>query len=224
MVGEVRPGSVPVLSLRAASKRYDVALALSPVMLTLHPGTVSLVTGHNGSGKSTLLRVAAGLLRPTSGTREVSGRALYLLAGHGARAVESSRSAVTTAARLSGLSRGDAGEAAAAALDAVGLAPVADRAVGTYSSGQRARVSLALALACPAAVVCLDEPTAHLDTDGATLVASTIDTIAGRGGAVLVATHDPVLLNWSVDAHLHLDGGVVRAPGHRLGRAEALPA
>ena len=92
MVGPVRPGGEPVLSLRATSKRYDVALALSPVSLTLHPGTISLVTGHNGSGKSTLLRVAAGLLRPSSGSREASGRALYLLSGQGARAVESARS------------------------------------------------------------------------------------------------------------------------------------
>ena len=103
MVGQVRPGGDPVLSLRAASKRYDAALALSPVSLTLHPGTISLVTGHNGSGKSTLLRVAAGLLRPSSGAREAPGRSLYLLSGHGARMVESSRAAVATAARLVGV-------------------------------------------------------------------------------------------------------------------------
>ncbi len=221
MTGLVRPENEPVLRLRATSKRYDVALALSPVSLTLHPGTISLVTGRNGSGKSTLLRVAAGLLRPSSGSREASGRALYLLSGQGARAVESARSAVATAARLSGFSRGDAAEAAAAALDAVGLALVADRAVGTFSSGQRARVTLAVALACPAAVVCLDEPTAHLDAEGADLVASTTHTLAARGSGVLVASHDPVALTWSVDAHLRLDGGFVRAA---VSPTEALPA
>ncbi|ANH39260.1 Cell division ATP-binding protein FtsE [Nocardioides dokdonensis FR1436] len=213
-----------MLRLRATSRRYDDALALSPVSLTLHPGTVSLVTGHNGSGKSTLLRLAAGLLRPSSGTREASGRALYLLSGQGARAVESPRSAVETAARLSGASRGDAEEAAAAALDAVGLGAVAARAVGTFSSGQRARVSLAVALACPVPVVCLDEPTAHLDSDGSDLVAATIAVLASRGSAVLVASHDPVALRWRVDARLHLDGGVVAAPVLPDGRTEALPA
>ena len=52
-------------------------------------------------------------------------------------------------------------------------------------------------------------------------MASTIDTLAGRGSAVLVASHDPVALTWSVDAHLRLDGGVVRAP---VSPTEALPA
>ena len=210
----------PVLRLRAASRRYDGALALSPVSLSLHPGTATLVLGHNGSGKSTLLRLAAGLLRPTSGTREVHGRALYLLSGQGARAVETARTAVVTAARLAGLSAEESSGAAASALEAVGLAPLADRAVGTFSSGQRARVSLALALACPAAVVCLDEPAAHLDSEGAALVASTVLTLSGRGSAVLVATHDPAARTWPVDAHLHLEGGVVRG----LGRPTSPPA
>ena len=81
-------------------------------------------------------------------------------------------------------------------------------------------MTLAIALACPAVVVCLDEPTAHLDSEGAALVGSTVDTLAGRGSAVLVATHDPLALAWSVDAHLHLDGGVVRASERP---AEVLP-
>lgn len=216
------PAREPVLRLRAVSRRYDGALALSPVSLSLHQGTATLVIGHNGSGKSTLLRLVAGLLRPSSGTREVDGRALYLLSGQGARAVETARAAVVTAARLAGLSGAASTAAAGSALEAVGLTPLADRAVGTFSSGQRARVSLAVALACPAAVVCLDEPTAHLDSDGAALVAATVDTLVSRGSAVLVATHDPAARTWPMDAHLHLEGGVVRSLGRPTSPAEVL--
>ena len=220
--GPAGPAREPVLRLRAASRRYDSALALSPVSLSLHPGTATLVTGHNGSGKSTLLRLVAGLLRPSAGSREADGKAVYLLSGQGARAVETARAAVGTAARLAGLPADEATRAATSSLEVVGLAPLADRAVGTFSSGQRARVSLAVALACPAAVVCLDEPTAHLDSDGAALVASTVDTLAGRGTAVLVATHDPAARTWPMDAHLHLEGGVVRSLGRPTSPAEAL--
>lgn len=222
MAGPSGPAREPVLRLRAASRRYDGALALSPVSLSLAPPTATLVTGHNGSGKSTLLRLVAGLLRPSTGTREVEGRALYLLSGQGARAVETARAAVATAARLAGLPAEAAAEAAASSLEAVGLGALADRAVGTFSSGQRARVSLAVALACPSAVVCLDEPTAHLDSDGAALVASTVETLVGHGSAVLVATHDPAARTWPMDAHLHLEGGVVRSLGRPASPAEAL--
>lgn len=222
--GPAGPAREPVVRLRGASRRYESALALSPVSLSLYLGTATLVTGHNGSGKSTLLRLVAGLLRPSAGAREVDGRALYLLSGQGARAVEPARAAVVTAARLAGLPAEEAARAGASALESVGLAPLADRPVGTFSSGQRARVSLAVALACPAAVVCLDEPTAHLDSDGAALVASTVDTLAGRGSAVLVATHDPAARTWPMDAHLHLECGVVRSLGRPTRPAEALLA
>ncbi len=222
VVGAAGPTPEPVVRLRGVSRRYDGALALAPVSLSLHPGTATLVTGHNGSGKSTLLRLVAGLLRPSTGSREADGRALYLLAGDGARAVEPARAAVVTAARLAGLTRGEAVQAAASALDAVGLARLADRPVGTFSSGQRARVSLAVALACPTAVVCLDEPTAHLDSDGAALVTATMATLTARGSAVLVATHDPAAHGWPVDAHLQLEEGVVRSLGHPARRPEAV--
>lgn len=205
------PARTPVLRLGAASRRYDGGLALAPVSLTQYAGTATLVTGHNGSGKSTLLRLAAGLLRPTSGTREVAGRSLYLLSGQGARAVETAAAAVTTAAVLAGVSKAAAAETARAALASVGIADVADRAAGTLSSGQRARLTLAVALAAPVALVCLDEPTAHLDSSGADVVAAAVAALKARGSAVLVATHDPLAAAWPTEAHLHLDLGSVRA-------------
>lgn len=222
MTGPARH-SGPAVTLRGTSRRYGDLLALSALSLSLHRGTVTLVTGANGSGKTTLLRVVAGLLRPSAGTREAADRSLYLHSGAGARSVESARAAVRTAARLSGLPRGEAAQAAAAALDQVGLGRVADRAVGSYSSGQRARVSLAVALACPVGVVCLDEPTAHLDTEGVRLTAATIDALAGRGSAVLVASHDPAARAWPADARLRVQDGVVGSERPTTA-AEALPA
>lgn len=220
MAGPDGPAREPVVRLRAASRRYDGAQALAAVSLALHPGTVTLVTGHNGSGKSTLLRLVAGLLRPTTGTREVAGRSLYLLSGQGARAVQTALSAVADAARMAGAAGGAATDAAHAALQSVGLGDLASRQSGSLSSGQRARLTLGVALACPAAVVCLDEPTAHLDEDGGAVVAGVIAALRRRGTAVLVATHDPASESWPVDARLQLDRGTVRV----VDWAEARPA
>lgn len=223
LAGPRGQGREPALRLAAAGRRYDGGFALSPVSLTLHRGTVTVVTGPNGSGKSTLLRLAAGLSRPSTGSREAAGRALYLLSGQGARAVETPVAAAATAARLSGLAPGDADEAARGALDEVGLGLVVRQQAGTLSSGQRARLTLAVALACPMALVCLDEPSAHLDSAGSQLVGRVVRRLRDRGAAVLVATHDPAADTWPADARLRLDGGAVRALVGSVGARQEVP-
>ena len=207
------PEFEPVLELRAAGRRYDQAWAVLPVSLSLGAGTATLVTGRNGSGKSTLLRLAAGLLRPTTGERQARGRSLYLLSGHGARAAATSVANVVQAVRLSGGSAAHAAALAREVLDDVGLSGVARQPAGTLSSGQRARLSLAVALACPVPLVCLDEPTAHLDDEGATVVVEAITRLRARGTALLVASHDPGSAGWPFDARLHLAAGRIQQDG-----------
>ncbi len=208
---EAQPPPGSVLELVGAGRRYDRAWAVLPLSLSLGAGTATLVTGRNGSGKSTLLRMAAGLLCPTTGARHARGRALYLLAGHGARSAASSVSNVTMAVRLTGGSAAQAVVHARDTLEDVGLSSVAHRPVGTLSSGQRARLSLAIALACPVPLVCLDEPTAHLDEEGSTVVVEAITRLRARGTALLVASHDPAGSTWPFDARLHLVAGRIDA-------------
>lgn len=95
------------------------------------------------------------------------------------------------------------------ALEAAGLSRVADRVAGRLSAGQRARVSLAIALACSPSVICLDEPTVHLDDEGRAAVAHVVGRLAAVGTAVLLATHDHSLLSRIVDRCLRLRGGTV---------------
>ncbi len=204
---EAKHVPVAVLELVAAGRRYDRTWAVLPVSLSLGAGTATLVTGRNGSGKSTLLRMAAGLVRPTTGERHAGGRSLYLLSGHGARAAATPVMNVAMAIRLTGGSAAQALDLARATLDDVGLSGVAHQPAGTLSSGQRARLSLAVALACPVPLVCLDEPTAHLDDEGSTVVVDAIARLRGRGAALLVASHDPASAIWPFDARLHLTEG-----------------
>lgn len=217
MVGsDVAPALDAVVRLRGVTRQQGRSFTLSPTSLTLLAGTATMVTGPNGSGKTTLLRVAAGLLHVTSGTRTVQGRSLYLLGGHGARAAQSVRSAVHTGAVLSGQPAWTVAAVVDEALAAVGLEGHGERRAGSLSSGERSRLTLAVSLACQASLVCLDEPTAHLDAAGAQVVDLAVDRLRHRGAAVLVATHDLARTGWSPDARLTLVGGRVQVADQRL--------
>ncbi|MDQ6419082.1 ABC transporter ATP-binding protein [Paenibacillus sp. LHD-117] len=63
----------PVLKLDNVTKRYGARSALSSVSFEVGPGKIIGLLGSNGSGKTTLMKLAAGLLRPTSGSLSVCG-------------------------------------------------------------------------------------------------------------------------------------------------------
>lgn len=201
-----RGGGSEALVLEHVSRRYGDHVALAPVTLTVGTGAVGVVVGDNGAGKTTLLRIAAGLLRPSSGTRACAGRAVYLRPGSGARAAQRVRDAVAFAAAVSGT-----GVRVDEVLERADLRSVAERRTGTLSAGQRSRLCIALALATSPLVVCLDEPTASLDTDGRERTRAAIGELAATGSAVLVATHDEVLIEAGGDALVRLRSGVVQA-------------
>lgn len=194
----------PCLRLDAVSRRFGDLLALAPVSLRLGRGSVTLVTGANGSGKTTLLRLTAGALQPSTGIRAASGPAVFLRSGDGARRQETALEAVGFVAGL----RGDSSDAPEALLAWAGVERQAlHRPAGLLSAGQRARLTLAVALAARAHVVCLDEPTAHVDEDGRAVAAATVRRLADEGAAVLLASHDPEHWEAMVDGALHLRQG-----------------
>ncbi len=195
------------LSLECVSRTFGPTVALAPLTLRMAPGTVCLVTGANGSGKTSLLRVAAGVTSPTTGRRRGSGPAIYLRSGDGARAFQTPRQAVRFAVDM----RSGPGSVEEL-LAMLGLGSVADRRVRELSAGQRARVTLAVALACRPVLACLDEPTAHLDADGSVLANEVLARLAGGGAAVLVATHDDSVLGKIADSRVHLRNGCLQTP------------
>ena len=200
--------SSATLRLDRAGRRYGTLTALTPTSLDMERGTVVLVEGDNGSGKSTLLRLAAGLLRPSTGSRECAGPALYLRPDGGGRATERVRDAIGFAAALRGTVRGERH-----ALEAVGLGALGHRPVASLSSGQRARLMLAYLRVVGPALVCLDEPTAHLDAAGTQLVIDHVGAAAAHGASVLLATHDSRPFLPVADATLVLEAGHVRERG-----------
>jgi ABC-type multidrug transport system ATPase subunit len=190
------------LVLEGVTRQHGGHSAWAPVDLRVEAGTVCLVTGPNGSGKTTLLRLAAGLLRPTTGTRRCSGTALYLHAGSGLRSAQTVVEAVTGTAGLVGRQH-----QAGPALVRLGLDHLAHRRLGTLSAGERVRAALATAWAARPALLCLDEPTGALDDEGIRLLLGVLGDLREVGSATAVASHQPGALLPVADGHLQLRRG-----------------
>ncbi|WBP86226.1 ABC transporter ATP-binding protein/permease [Kitasatospora cathayae] len=197
-------------------------LALDDVSLDLTPGAFLAVTGPSGAGKSTLLAVAAGLAEPTAGTvaheREGTrqppspgsvawvGQPAHLLPGtvrENLLLVRPDASDAELAAAFRTLGFGDLLADLPGGLDT----PLGERGSG-LSSGQSQQLSLVRALLRDAPLLCLDEPTAHLDPVAEARVVAALRTLT-RGRSVLLATHSPALLPLA-DRTIRLDRGRTR--------------
>lgn len=151
-------------------------------------GGAALVTGPNGSGKSSLLRLAAGLLRPAAGRIERGGSLAYL--GEQS-ALDAHLPLVRALAYWASIDRiGDGG--IDQALDAMGIAALANVPVRMLSTGQRRRAGLARVMLGAAPVWLLDEPGNGLDTATLDRLAAVIADHRARGGIVIAATHQPI--------------------------------
>jgi ATP-binding cassette subfamily C protein CydCD len=179
---------------------------LAPTDLHARPGTIVAVTGPSGAGKSTLLDVLRGAIEPDQGTVRVGdvdlGELPLVEQARRVRWVPQRPRALGTTVRASaalGIEEGPAPEPAVdEVLDELGLADLAERSPAAVSGGERRRTGLARALVAArlgeAPVVLADEPTAQLDPVSAERVRAALRATADRGAAVIVATHDPLLV------------------------------
>ncbi len=158
------------VQLRQVGKRFGKSVALDSVDLTIASGSRVALLGPNGSGKTTLTRAIMGLLA-VEGEILIDGRSLTDRLMVAARLAYVPQIAPAMAASVREVVRAVAdlrGLAPAAVAEIAGelgldLAAVARRPLRGRSGGMRQQLLLALALASPADLLILDEPTASLD-------------------------------------------------------------
>ncbi|HEX3692768.1 MAG TPA: ATP-binding cassette domain-containing protein [Solirubrobacteraceae bacterium] len=172
---------------------------LRGVELTVRPGERIALMGRNGAGKSTLLRCLAGLLQPTRGRIERGGRVALLLQNPGDYFLHE---------RVRD-------ELSPAAIQAAGLAALAERNPRDLSGGERQRLALAIVAGEGErpAVIALDEPTRGMDREAKAALAAELRARAQDGQAVIVATHDPEFAAACAERALLLADGRVIADG-----------
>jgi ABC-2 type transport system ATP-binding protein len=163
-------GSVPALRTSRLGRRYGRVWGLRNCTLEVPAGAVAALVGPNGAGKTTLLEMIIGLLEPTEGQVSVFGETSRAetprtLARVGYVAQDHPLYRDFTVADMFHLGRAmnpswDQ-KLAAMRLDALSI-PL-KRKVKSLSGGQRAQVSLTMALAKRAPLIVLDEPVSSLD-------------------------------------------------------------
>lgn len=184
------------LPIRLAGVEYGIAShkVLAGVDLELDQGSPTILLGANGSGKTTLLKLAMGLLAPTGGRIEFSGRVAPVSRRRAIvfqKPVMLRRTAAANIAfALSAAGRSADAGAVDGLLARVGLSHTAARPARRLSGGEQQRLSLARALARDPEVLFLDEPTASLDPSATKSVEDIIASIADTGVKVVMATHD----------------------------------
>ena len=189
-----------ILPLRLEGVGYAAGgtALLVDITLAFTPGPRSIVLGPNGAGKSLLLRLCHGLLEPTAGRMLWSGapgtervrRQQAMVFQHPVLLRRSLAANVDYALSLRGLPRATRRRRVAAALERVGLAPLARRPARVLSGGERQRLALARAWALEPQVLFLDEPTASLDPAATHAVEDIIDGFHRAGTKIIMTTHD----------------------------------
>jgi ATP-binding cassette subfamily C protein CydCD len=177
---------------------------VGPVDAVVTPGSLVALVGASGAGKSTLLDAIRGRLRLHRGAVELDGIDVLLLSRRARAEVLAWIPQLTdpVGPDLRSVVAGCAPTEPAGVdevLAALDLLELAERRPGELSGGERQRVAVARALLrcrqnARVRLLLADEPTSHLDAERAALVLAALRSVARSGPAVVVATHDPRLI------------------------------
>jgi zinc/manganese transport system ATP-binding protein len=195
---------------------------LSAVDFAIGAGEFVGLLGPNGAGKTTLMRAALGLLRPSAGTIEVLGRS----ATRGNRAVGympqhrklAAGQSLTGWDFVAGAANGwrwglpvldeTVRAEVAWALETVGAAQLAKRALGSLSGGERQRLLISQALLGRPKLLLLDEPLMNLDPKHQQAVVDLVKGLQAQFGmAVVFSAHELNPLLNVIDRVMYLGQG-----------------
>jgi putative ABC transport system ATP-binding protein len=219
----------PVLVLETVTKIYPgqpPVPALHEVSLSVDSGELLAVLGPSGSGKTTLLHLVGTLDKPTAGTVLVDGLDVSKLSDRqlaGLRAcslgfvfqqfflAEHQRvlDNVADALLYAGPGLAERRDAAAVALQRVGLGRKLTARPTQLSGGERQRVAIARAVAGQPTIVLADEPTGNLDQATGRSILDLLDGLNAAGTTIVVVTHDQLVADRMRRQVRMLDGRIV---------------
>ncbi|MBR2175498.1 MAG: ABC transporter ATP-binding protein [Clostridia bacterium] len=202
-----------ILKAEAVTKKYfrkfadkNYFYAVNETDFVLKEGAVTEIIGRSGSGKTTFLNILAGLLSPSSGRvmlgdtdiYSLNDKKLSLLRNDNIGVIPQGQTGLDSLTVLENVKlpyilygKGeDADERAAALLEMVGIAHLADSYPHELSGGEVRRLAIARALMKNPPVILADEPTGDLDDENTEIVFGILRKAADDGASVLLVTHE----------------------------------
>ncbi|WP_418152989.1 ABC transporter ATP-binding protein [Litorimonas sp. RW-G-Af-16] len=189
-----------VLQTEHLNVHYGDHHALKDLNISINEGELVAVIGPNGAGKTSFIKALCGRIKP-DGVMKV-GEKLLKRGGDRRRHIGlvpqdiglyphlSASENLHVIAKLLRVPRADRLAAINDAIKAVGMEDKADALVETLSGGMKRRINVAAAIMHDPAIIIFDEPTAGVDTPARDVVHRLARTLAERGMAVILVTHE----------------------------------
>ena len=174
-------------------------VAVSDLSLGIQRGICFGFLGMNGAGKSTTMKMLTGDELPTSGTASINGydvitQTSFIQKERGfcpqtdpLLDMLTGREQLTLFARLRGIPARFVGEVVWSLLDRLGLGKICDRRCGSYSGGNKRKLSLAIAMVGDPSVLFLDEPSTGMDPVSRRFMWSVISAVADSRSVILTS-------------------------------------
>ncbi len=200
-----------MIQLTNVSKQYAGRTILEIPELTFESGKRYALIGVNGSGKTTLLRLMAGTLQADCG--QIRGVPLADM-GYMPQSPYAFSFSVRKNVEIALQKSTQPAEKALAALAAVGLEKLAEARGDKLSGGETQRMAFARMIACPRALLLLDEPTSSMDIKGTDQIENQLLRYAAENGStVILSTHSPAQALRLAQEVVYLDQGKVVEQG-----------
>ncbi len=204
------------IKLKDVAVEFDGHIALSEINLDLTAKSVAVI-GSNGSGKSTFARLLNGLVKPTSGSVKISGKAAttettgFLFSNPDLQIVMPTVfEDVAFSLTNQKLSKDEVRVRVTAALSQVGLLELQESNCHTLSSGQKQLLAIASNIVREPKLLVADEPTTLLDLPNTVRITKLLHEL--ELDQLVIVTHDLELAATCQEV-VWFEGGRVRKAG-----------
>ncbi len=204
-----------VADVKGVSKSFGDRTVFRNLTTRILRGDRLAIVGPNGAGKTTLVKVLLGELAPDTGTVRLGANLEPVYLDQSREGLKSDMTlwdALTPGGGDSILVRGRSMHVAAYAKDFLFQESQLKQPISTLSGGERNRLLLARALAKPANLLVLDEPTNDLDMDTLDKLEELLESY---DGTLILVSHDRDFVDRLATSTIALNGrgDVVETPG-----------